>query len=59
MNQSLQSQAALQTSLFNRAQEMATGKTEVELEKIAQNICATKGIDYKAALEQFKKMWNS
>ena len=40
--------------LFMRAQEMAKGKNEVELEQIARNICKEKGIDYDAAKQQFK-----
>ena len=50
--------AANQSSLFSRAQQMASGKTDSELEQIARNICATKGIDFDEALKQFKAMWN-
>ena len=59
MNQiTLKQEAANQSSLFNRAQQMASGKTDSELEQIARNICATKGIDFDEALKQFKAMWN-
>lgn len=54
----LKQEAANQSSLFNRAQQMASGKTDFELEQIARNICATKGIDFDEALKQFKVMWN-
>lgn len=54
----LKQEAANQSSLFNRAQQMASGKTDFELEQIARNICATKGIDFDEALKQFKAMWN-
>ena len=59
MNQmTLKQEAANHSSLFNRAQQMASGKTDSELEQIARNICATKGIDFDEALKQFKAMWN-
>ena len=54
----LKQKAANQSSLFSRAQQMASGKTDSELEQIARNICATKGIDFDEALKQFKVMWN-
>lgn len=59
MNQmTLKQEAANQSLLFNRAQQMASGKTDSELEQIARNICVTKGIDFDEALKQFKAMWN-
>lgn len=59
MSQEQLKQATLtQPSLFKRAQEMAEGRTESELGQIARNICATKGIDFDKAWEQFNKMWN-
>lgn len=59
MNQSpnLKQVATMQPSLFKRAQEMASGKTESQMEEIARNICATKGINYDDALKQFNAMW--
>ena len=54
----LKQEAANQSLLFSRAQQMASGKTDSELEQIARNICATKGIDFDEALKQFKAMWN-
>ena len=59
MNQTtLKQEAANQSSLFNRAQQMASGKTDSELEQIARNICATKGLEFDAAFQQFQGMWN-
>lgn len=58
MNQNLNQVATMQPSLFKRAQEMSNGKTTSELEQIARNICATKGIEYEDALKQFKQMWD-
>lgn len=40
--------------LFARAQEMAKGRSNEELEQIAKNICKEKGIDYEMAKQQFK-----
>lgn len=57
MNQNLNQATAMQPSLFKRAQEMSEGKTTSELEQIARNICATKGIEFETALAQFKEMW--
>ncbi len=48
--------------LFSRAQLMANGKSDTELEQIARNICKEKGIDYSQALttfKQFSSMFNS
>lgn len=56
MNQQLQKEITMQPSLFKRAQEMSSGKTNSELETIARNICATKGIDFEEALKQFNLM---
>lgn len=57
MNQSLNQMATMQPLLFNRAKEMSKGKTTSELETIARNICAEKGIEYEEALKQFKNFW--
>ena len=40
--------------LFARAQQMAQGRSDEELEQIAKNICKEKGIDYETAKQQFK-----
>jgi hypothetical protein len=41
--------------LFSRAQLMAKGKSDAELEQIAKNICKEKGIDYTQAMSTFKQ----
>lgn len=33
---------------------MADGKSEAELQQIARNLCAQSGVDYDAALSQFR-----
>lgn len=58
MYQNLKQLATAEPSLFKRAKEMSEGRTESELEQVARNICATKGISYDNALEQFNQMWN-
>lgn len=42
--------------LFSRAQQMANGKNEQELEQIARNICQEKGINFDQAMSQFKQI---
>lgn len=43
--------------LFRRAQQMAAGKSEKELEQIAKNLCEQRGINIDQAMEQFKKQF--
>lgn len=43
--------------LFRRAQQMADGKSEKELEQIAKNLCEQRGINIDQAMEQFKKQF--
>lgn len=46
--------------LFQRAQQMAHGKSEQQLEQTAENLCKQRGIDMQQALkqfQQFKKMF--
>ena len=43
--------------LFLRAQEMAKGKSEIELQQIAMNICREKGLDMNQAYENFKEQF--
>lgn len=44
--------------LFKRAQEMASGKSPEDVQNIARNLCAQRGVDFDDALAQFKKMFN-
>lgn len=41
--------------LFQRAQEMAKGKSPEELQRIAQNICEEKGINIGQLWQQFQE----
>lgn len=41
--------------LFQRAQQMAQGKSEQEIEQIASNLCKQRGININDAFEQFKQ----
>ena len=43
--------------LFRRAQQMAAGKSEKELEQVAKNLCEQRGINIDQAMEQFKKQF--
>lgn len=51
MNQQLQN-----NPLFQRAQQMAQGKSPQELEQVAKNLCQQRGIDLDSAMNQFKQM---
>lgn len=42
--------------LFQRAQQMAQGKSPQELEQVAKNLCQQRGIDLDSAMSQFKQM---
>ena len=43
--------------MFQRAQQMAAGKSPQEMQHIAQNICTQKGIDIDSAFSQFKNQF--
>lgn len=51
MTQQLQS-----NPLFQRAQQMAQGKSPQELEQVAKNLCQQRGIDLDSAMNQFNQM---
>lgn len=57
MSQQIRRAAQNNQSLFNRAQQMAEGKSQSELVEIAKNVCKSKGINYEQALAQFNQMW--
>ena len=42
---------------YQRAQEMAKGRTPQELEQVARNLCQQQGIDFDQALNQFKNQF--
>jgi hypothetical protein len=43
--------------LFNRAQQMASGKTPQELERVARNLCEQRGINYDDAMKAFQQQF--
>jgi hypothetical protein len=43
--------------LFQRAQQMAAGKSPQELQQIAKNLCQQRGINMDEAYRQFKQMF--
>lgn len=44
--------------MFKRAQQMASGKSEKELQQIAVNLCKQRGIDINQAFDQFQQIFN-
>ena len=45
--------------LFQRAHQMAQGKSEQELEQVARNLCQQRGVDFDAMKQQFQGMVNN
>ena len=45
--------------LFQRAQQMAQGKSEQELEQVARNLCQQRGVDFEAMKQQFQGIMNN
>ena len=43
--------------LFQRAQQMAEGKDENQLEQTARNLCKQRGIDFDTAFAEFKRQY--
>nr|DAH83531.1 MAG TPA: protein of unknown function (DUF4777) [Caudoviricetes sp.] len=54
MLQKLSKQMMQNNPLFKRAEEMAQGKTNEELEQVARNLCKQRGIDIDQAYKQFQ-----
>ena len=54
MFQKLSKQMMQNNPLFKRAEEMAQGKSEKELEQVARNLCNQRGIDIEQAYKQFQ-----
>ena len=44
--------------LFQRAMQMAHGKSEEELKQIANNLCKQRGIDLNEAYAQFEQQFS-
>lgn len=42
--------------LFQRAQQMAQGRSPQELEQVARNLCQQRGIDLNQAIAQFNRV---
>ena len=58
MMQQMINQMLRSNPLFQRAQQMATGKSEEELKQIANNLCKQRGIDINEAYVQFEKQFS-
>ena len=43
--------------LFQRAQQMADGKNEDQLEQTARNLCKQRDIDFDTAFAEFKRQY--
>lgn len=57
MMQKIVSQKLKNNPLFQRAQQMASGKSEDELKQIACNLCKQGGIDIEEAYKQFERQF--
>lgn len=42
--------------LYQRAMQMAQGKSPEQIQQIAKNLCNNMGIDYDSAYKQFQQM---
>lgn len=58
MIQKMVNQMLRSNPLFQRAQQMARGKSEEELKQIANNLCKQMGIDLNEAYAQFEKQFS-
>lgn len=58
MMQQMVNQMLRSNPLFQRAQQMAQGKSEEELKQIANNLCKQRGIDLNEAYVQFEKQFS-
>ena len=58
MMQQMVNQMLRSNPLFQRAQQMARGKSEEELKQIANNLCKQRGIDLNEAYAQFEKQFS-
>ena len=45
--------------LFQRAQQMAQGKSEQQLQQTAMNLCQQRGININQAWQQFQQSMNN
>lgn len=58
MTQQMVNQMLRSNPLFQRAMQMAHGKSEEELKQIANNLCKQRGIDLNEAYAQFEKQFS-
>lgn len=58
MIQQMANQMLKNNPLFQRAMQMAQGKSEEELKQIANNLCKQRGIDIDEAYKQFEQQFS-
>ena len=58
MIQQMANQMLKNNPLFQRAMQMAQGKSEDELRQIANNLCKQRGIDIDEACKQFEQQFS-
>lgn len=58
MIQQMVNQMLRSNPLFQRAMQMAQGKSEDELRQIANNLCKQRGIDIDEAYKQFEQQFS-
>lgn len=58
MIQQMANQMLKNNPLFQRAMQMAQGKSEDELKQIANNLCKQRGIDIDEACKQFEQQFS-
>ena len=58
MIQQMANQMLRSNTLFQRAMQMAHGKSEEELKQIANNLCKQRGIDLNEAYKQFEQQFS-
>lgn len=58
MIQKMANQMLRSNPLFQRAMQMAHGKSEEELKQIANNLCKQRGIDLNEAYKQFEQQFS-
>ena len=57
MMKNIMNQMMKNNPMFQRAMQMAQGKSQNELEQIAENLCKQRGIKIEDAKKQFSSMF--
>ena len=57
MMKNMMNQMMRNNPMFQRAMQMAQGKSQNELEQIAENLCKQRGIKIEDAKKQFSSMF--